>query len=237
MSAARSPRVLVVDDEATIRDILRRYLQADGFEVIEAADGEEALARFAAASPDVVVLDVLMPGLDGIEVLRRLRTSSQVYVILLTAKAEEVDKLVGLSVGADDYVTKPFSPREVVARARAVLRRQRDAATPGAGGEEPLCFDGLTVDQERHEVRREDATVDLTALEFDLLSALASSPGRVFTRRQLLERVWGWDYVGDERVVDVHVRNLRKALGDDATEPSFVATVRGVGYKFVAARR
>ena len=236
MGGMRPPRVLVVDDEANIRDILRRYLQADGFEVAEAADGEEALARFAAGEPDVVVLDVLMPGLDGIEVLRRLRASSQVYVILLTAKAEEVDKLVGLSVGADDYVTKPFSPREVVARVRAVLRR-RDRTTHSGSGDGPLRFDGLVVDQERHEVHRDGVAVNLTALEFDLLSALAAQPGRVFTRRQLLERVWGWDYVGDERVVDVHVRNLRKALGDDATEPSFVATVRGVGYKFVAARR
>ena len=229
----RATRVLVVDDEAPIRDIVRRYLTADGFEVTEATDGEQALQRFASDAPDVVVLDVMMPGLDGLEVLRRLRATSDAYVILLTAKAEEVDKLVGLSVGADDYLSKPFSPRELTARVRAVLRRRRDS--PGSVDEERMWFRGLTIDTARREVCREGRSVDLTALEFDLLAALASSPGRVYTRRQLLERVWGWDFVGDERVVDVHVRNLRRALGDDAAEPSVVATVRGVGYKFVAA--
>jgi DNA-binding response OmpR family regulator len=235
MAGARPPRVLVVDDEAAIRDIVRRYLTAEGFEVAEAADGREALDRLRALQPDLVVLDVLMPGLDGLEVLRRLRASSDVYVIMLTAKAEEVDKLVGLAVGADDYLTKPFSPRELVARVRAVLRRGRDApASPPAGDAE--CFDGLTIDTGRREVRVDGVVAELTALEFDLLAALAASPGRVYTRRQLLDRVWGWDHVGDERVVDVHVRNLRRALGDDATDPSFVGTVRGVGYRLVAAR-
>ena len=235
MSAAivHVPRVLVVDDEATIRDIVRRYLTADGFDVVEAADGEEALRQFEDRRPDLVVLDVMMPGMDGLEVLRRLRATSGVFVVLLTAKAEEVDKLVGLSVGADDYLTKPFSPRELVARVRAVLRRQRDAAT--SPGDDTMSFAGLVIDPARREVLRDDAPVELTALEFDLLAALAASPGRVYSRRQLLERVWGWDYVGDERVVDVHVRNLRRALGDDASAPSIVATVRGVGYKFVAA--
>jgi DNA-binding response OmpR family regulator len=235
MSAAivHVPRVLVVDDEATIRDIVRRYLTADGFDVAEAADGEEALRQFEDRRFDLVVLDVMMPGMDGLEVLRRLRATSGVFVVLLTAKAEEVDKLVGLSVGADDYLTKPFSPRELVARVRAVLRRQRDAAT--SPGDDTMWFAGLVIDPARREVLRDDAPVELTALEFDLLAALAASPGRVYSRRQLLERVWGWDYVGDERVVDVHVRNLRRALGDDASAPSIVATVRGVGYKFVAA--
>jgi DNA-binding response OmpR family regulator len=228
----RAPRVLVVDDEATIRDIVRRYLTAEGFEVAEATGGDDALRQFEDRRPDVVVLDVMMPGVDGLEVLRRLRATSEVYVILLTAKAEEVDKLVGLSVGADDYLTKPFSPRELVARVRAVLRRQRDTATPSR--EATMSFAGLVIDTARREVLRDGAPVDLTALEFNLLAALAASPGRVFTRRQLLEQVWGWDYVGDERVVDVHVRNLRRALGDDASAPSIVATVRGVGYKFVA---
>jgi DNA-binding response OmpR family regulator len=229
----RAPRVLVVDDEATIRDILRRYLTAEGFDVAEASDGNDALRQFEVRRPDVVVLDVMMPGMDGLEVLRRLRTTSEVFVILLTAKAEEVDKLVGLSVGADDYLTKPFSPRELVARVRAVLRRQRDALTSNA--DDTMSFSGLVIDRARREVYRNGAPVELTALEFDLLAELAASPGRVYTRRQLLEHVWGWDYVGDERVVDVHVRNLRRALGDDASAPSIVATVRGVGYKFVAA--
>jgi DNA-binding response OmpR family regulator len=234
MVGMRPPRVLVVDDEGAIRDIVRRYLQADGFQVAEATDGDDALARFASFEPDLVVLDLMMPGMDGLEVLRSLRARSDVYVILLTAKADEVDKLVGLSVGADDYLTKPFSPRELSARVRAVLRRRRDAARPGAGGE-VLGFDDLVIDTARREVRRGGQDVDLTALEFDLLAALAASPGRVYSRRQLLERVWGWDYVGDERVVDVHVRNLRRALGDDAADPSVIGTVRGVGYKFVAA--
>lgn len=229
----RTARVLLVDDEATIRDIVRRYLVADGFEVAEAGDGEDALRQFQARRPDLVVLDIMMPGLDGLEVLRRLRAESDVYVILLTAKAEEVDKLVGLSVGADDYLTKPFSPRELVARVRAVLRRRRDMAN--SSSDDLMSFPGLVIDRARREVRRDDAPVELTALEFDLLAVLAGSPGRVYSRRQLLEQVWGWDYVGDERVVDVHVRNLRRALGDDAAAPAIVGTVRGVGYKFVGA--
>ena len=229
----RAKRVLVVDDEATVRDIVRRYLVADGFEVAEAADGPQALDQARALLPDLVVLDVLMPGMDGLEVLRRLRTATDVPVILLTARAEEVDKLVGLSVGADDYVTKPFSPRELVARVRAVLRRQRDDDRSGADAD-VMTFEGLVIDVARREVRTDAGTVALTALEFDLLVALAGSPGRVFTRRQLLERVWGWDFVGDERVVDVHIRSLRRSLGDDATEPRIIGTVRGVGYKLVA---
>jgi DNA-binding response OmpR family regulator len=226
-------RVLVVDDEAPIRDVVRRYLRADGFEVAEACDGDDALAQFAARGADVVVLDVMMPGIDGIEVLRRLRARSDVYVILLTAKAEEVDKLVGLSVGADDYLTKPFSPRELVARVRAVLRRGRNGPRPPTGEEDVMVFADLEIDRPRREIHRDGEPVQLTALEFDLLVALAESPGRVYTRRQLLERVWGWDHVGDERVVDVHIRNLRRALGEDAADPGLIGTVRGVGYKFV----
>jgi DNA-binding response OmpR family regulator len=229
--------VLVVDDEPAIRDIVRRYLTAEGFEVAEAATGGEALDRAGELEPDLVVLDVLMPGIDGLEVLRRLRATSEVYVILLTAKAEEVDKLVGLAIGADDYLTKPFSPRELVARVRAVLRRRREDGAPAQRpADDVASYDGLTIHTGRHEVRVDGVAVGLTALEFDLLAALAASPGRVYSRHQLLERVWGWDHVGDERVVDVHIRNLRRALGDDATHPSFVGTVRGVGYRFLAAR-
>lgn len=228
----RQSRVLVVDDEKKIRDLLAAYLRADGFEVTEASDGSEALATARRAEPDLVILDVMMPGMDGIEVLRELRKTSDVYVMMLTARAEETDKLIGLSVGADDYLTKPFSPRELVARAKAILRRGRERT---AADDEVLRFDNLTVDLARREVTRGDTACDLTALEFDLLSALASAPGRVFTRRQLVERVWGWDFFGDERVVDVHIRNLRKALEDDASDPQVVGTVRGVGYKLVAA--
>ena len=223
-------RVLVVDDEPHIRAVLRGYLEADGFAVSEAADGEAALRRLREDAPDLVLLDVMMPGIDGLEVLRQLRAFSDVYVILVTARAEEVDKLVGLGVGADDYVTKPFSPREVAARVKAVLRRDRGARDAGAG---VLRFEGLTVDQDGREVQVDGTPVALSALEFDVLAALADTPGRVFSRRQLLERVWGYDFFGDERVVDVHIRSLRARLGDDAANPRLIATVRGVGYKFV----
>ncbi len=226
----RPPLVLVVDDEAPIRELVRRYLQADGVEVIEAADGVNALELFDAHAPDVVVLDVMLPGLDGIEVLRRLRTRSDVYVMLLTARTEETDRIVGLSVGADDYLTKPFSPRELAARVKALLRRPH---MPEAAGRF-VRFDDLTVDPDRREVHADGRLVELSSLEFDLLTALTSAPGRVFSRRQLLERVWGFDFYGDERVVDVHIRNLRRALGDDADAPRWIGTVRGVGYKFTA---
>lgn len=222
--------ILIVDDERKIRQLVRAYLEKDGFDVIEASSGPDALDKVRVHRPDLIVLDVMLPGLDGIEVLREIRTFSDVYVVMLTAKTEEVDKLIGLSVGADDYLSKPFSPRELLARIKAVLRRDRGAPKPDAGA---LKFDGLIVDEDRREVTRDDSAIDLTALEFDLLAALATEPGRVFSRRQLLERVWGWDFFGDERVVDVHIRNLRKALGDDATHPSVIGTVRGVGYKFL----
>jgi DNA-binding response OmpR family regulator len=227
---ARVPVVLVVDDEAPIREVVRRYLQAEGVEVVEAADGPTALEMFEAHRPDVVVLDVMLPGLDGIEVLRRVRTRSDVYVVMLTARTEETDRLIGLSVGADDYVAKPFSPRELVARVKALLRRPHMTDVSNA---DPRLGD-LTVDQDRREVRVAGAEVELSALEFDILAALTGSPGRVFSRRQLLERVWGYDFFGDERVVDVHIRNLRRALGDDADAPRWIGTVRGVGYKFLA---
>lgn len=226
-----TPRILLVDDEPELRRMLRRYLQAEGFEVAEAADGPAALTRFRDLSPDLIMLDVAMPGMDGFAVLQEIRRSSDTPVIMLTARTEEIDRVLGLTIGADDYVAKPFSPRELVARIKAVLRRGR-AGQPAA--DDVLTFDGLAIDTARREIVVDDGAVDTTALEFDLLAALASAPGRVFTRAQLLERVWGWDYFGAERVVDVHIANLRKALGDDAADPRFVATVRGVGYKFVA---
>ncbi|HUZ21292.1 MAG TPA: response regulator transcription factor [Acidimicrobiales bacterium] len=229
MTAA--PTVLVVDDEEKIRKVARAYLEADGFAVEEAADGPTALEAAARRPPDVVVLDIMLPGMDGLEVLRRLRAGSEVYVILLTARAEEVDKLVGLSLGADDYVTKPFSPRELAARVKAVLRRSREATT---GTVEVLETAHLQIDTARREVREGDRVVELSVLEFDLLVALATSPGRVFTRRQLLEKVWGYDFFGDERVVDVHIRNLRRALGDDAVAARIIGTVRGVGYRLLS---
>jgi DNA-binding response OmpR family regulator len=222
-------QVLVVDDEPHIRTVLRGYLEAEGFAVSEAADGEAAVRQVRQSPPDLVLLDVMPPGIDGLEVLRQLRTFSDVYVILVTARTEEVDKLVGLGVGADDYVTKPFSPREVAARVKAVLRRDRGMRDAGGA---VLRFEGLSIDRDAREVRVDGTAVSLSALEFDVLAALADAPGRVFSRRQLLERVWGYDFFGDERVVDVHIRSLRARLGDDAAKPRLIATVRGVGYKF-----
>ncbi|MFZ1412892.1 MAG: response regulator transcription factor [Micropruina sp.] len=227
-------RVLVVDDEPQIRTILRAYLEADGFEVVEAATGADAIREVSTPGRplDLVLLDVGLPDLGGLDVLRTIRATSSLYVILVTARAEEVDKLVGLSVGADDYITKPFSPREVVARVHAVLRRERrdPADQPD---EATLRFDGVAIDPTRREVEVDGRQVDLSALDFDLLLALAGSPGRVFSRAQLLEKVWGYDFYGDERVVDVHIRTIRSALGDDAVSPRIVGTARGVGYKFL----
>ena len=226
-------RVLVVDDEDKIRQILDAYLRDEGFEVVSASTGEEALTRFDQGPPDLVVLDIMLPGMDGLDVLRELRRRSDVYVILLTARAEEIDRVVGLSAGADDYLVKPFSPRELVARVKAVLRRARPAGKEYSDRTE---FDGLSIDSARREVLRHKEAVSLSALEFDLLAALASAPGRVFTRRQLIDRAWGWDFFGDERVVDVHIRKLRRALNDDATDPAIIGTVRGVGYKLLVKR-
>lgn len=226
-----SPKVLIVDDETSIRSLVRSYLEADDYTVLEATNGSEAVQLVRAHLPDLVILDVGMPVLDGIEALREIRTFSDVYVVMLTARSDEVDKLVGLSVGADDYLTKPFSPRELIARVKAVLRRRREGAT--AGDSSRLVFPELTIDVSRREVAVDGSAVGLTTLEFDLLAAMADQPGRVFSRRQLIEAIWGWDYFGDERVVDVHIRKLRKALGDDAGEPRIIGTVRGVGYKFM----
>jgi DNA-binding response OmpR family regulator len=241
MSFVAHQRVLVVDDEAALRDLVGSSLRNEGFEVEEAADGEEALAQFAQSAPDLVVLDLRLPGISGFDVLREMRRTSAVYVILLTARADEADKLIGLELGADDYVTKPFSPRELVARVRAVLRRQRDgdSAATGAGDadDQMTRLDGLTIDSSRHEVRVDGELIELTSLEFQLLATLAAAPGRVFTRRQLIEKVWGWDFYGDERLVDVHIGNLRKAVGDAADNPRFIGTVRGVGYKCVGTPR
>jgi DNA-binding response OmpR family regulator len=235
MNAVANQRVLVVDDEAAIRDLVGSYLRNEGFEVDEAVDGEAALTRFAQRAPDLVVLDLRLPGIGGLDVLREIRRTSAVYVIVLTARADEADKLIGLELGADDYITKPFSPRELVARVRAVLRRRREGELVEAALDEVTRLDGLTIDVGRHEVRVDDEPVELTSLEFQLLATLVEAPGRVFTRRQLIERVWGWDFYGDERLVDVHIGNLRRAIGDAADDPRFIGTVRGVGYKCVGA--
>jgi DNA-binding response OmpR family regulator len=230
-------KVLVVDDEPQIRAVLRAYLEAEGFDVAEAGTGADALQTLARSTQppfDLVLLDIGLPDLGGLDVLAKTRTISDVFVILVTARSEEVDKLIGLSVGADDYITKPFSPREVVARVRTVLRRSgRAAPAEPAGSGAVLAFEGLTIDPDRREIATSTGEANLSALEFDLLLALAGSPGRVFSRAQLLEKVWGYDFYGDERVVDVHIRGMRAALGDDATNPQIIGTVRGVGYKFL----
>ncbi len=213
--------------------MLSNYLTAQGFKVIEASDGEAALKLFAEAGPDAVVLDIGLPDIDGFEVLRRMHQISETPVIMLTARSDEVDRVTGLTMGADDYLTKPFSPRELVARIGAVLRRTARGAA--AAPSEVLRFEGLEIDLAKRSVTAAGAPVELSALEFNLLAKLASSPGRVFGREQLMDSVWGWDYVGVERIVDVHIAGIRKALGDDAAAPQFVGTVRGVGYKFIGS--
>ena len=224
--------ILVVDDEQSLVDLVKDYLVHDGYAVLTANDGTTALTLARDRHPDLLILDLQLPGLDGLEVCRRLRQFSDAYVLMLTARAEEVDKLIGLAVGADDYVTKPFSPRELVARVKALLRRPR-TGQPGTGPAPaaPRRFGDLVIDEETHEARRGAATLALTAREFALLAALAAHPRRVFTRAQRLERVWGDDYY-DDHVVEVHVGNLRKKIEEDPARPRFVETVRGVGYRF-----
>jgi two-component system, OmpR family, alkaline phosphatase synthesis response regulator PhoP len=225
--------VLVVDDEQNLVELVQDYLEREGYTVQTAYDGLTALDLARATSPDLVVLDLMLPGLDGVEICRRLRQFSDAYVLMLTARAEEIDKIVGLSVGADDYMTKPFSPRELVARVKAMLRRPRAGADLDDEMPAPRHFGDLVVDESRHEATRRGEVVPLTPREFALLNTLLSHPGRVFTRTQLLERVWGDAYY-DEHVVDVHVGNLRKKIEDDPTRPRYVETVRGVGYRFAA---
>lgn len=223
-------RALVVEDEVKLAGLIGSYLERDGFEVTLAHDGLEALTAARDVDPDVVVLDLGLPRLDGVEVCRRIRTFSDCYVVMLTARADEVDTLIGLSVGADDYMTKPFSPRELIARIGAMLRRPRapTASPDSAGGR---TFGPLMIDFQGRDVWLDGEPVQLTRTEFDVLAALADRPRMVFTRRQLIERVWGQTWVGDEHLVDVHVGHLRRKLGDDATRGRYVRTVRGVGYR------
>jgi DNA-binding response OmpR family regulator len=221
-------RALVVEDEPPLAGVVAAYLERDGFAVTVAHDGERAVELAREEPPDVVILDVMLPGIDGIEVCRRIRTFSDAYIVMLTARTEETDKIVGLSTGADDYVTKPFSPGELLARVRAMLRRPRSAPEPDR---EPRHIGDLTLDLLAREVRVGDRDVELTPREFALLEALSERPAVVFTRAQLLERLWGPDWFGDEHVVDVHVANLRAKLGDDPRAPRYIRTVRGVGYR------
>jgi two-component system alkaline phosphatase synthesis response regulator PhoP len=219
-------KILVVDDEQSILNLVSAYLRPEGYEVYTAADGPSGLKAARAYKPDLVVLDIMLPGMDGIEVLTQLRRESDVYVIMLTAKTEETDKIVGLSVGADDYVTKPFSPRELVARIKAALRRVQGS---GSLPEKPvLNFHHVRIDTRSRQVWVDDQEVELTAIEFDLLKTLAEHRSMVLTREQLLEKVWGQDYFGEIRVVDVHIGHIREKLG----QGGFIDTVRGVGYRF-----
>lgn len=219
--------MLVVDDEPMVREVLTRYLEREGFTVDVAEDGEAALVSFAASRPDLVLLDLMLPRVDGLEVFRRMRADASTAVIMLTARAEETDRVVGLELGADDYVTKPFSPREVVARVRAVLRRSA-AGTDG----DLIAAGDLELDGSRREARRGGELIRLTRKEFDLLFLLASHPGRVFSRAELVEEVWDFAWVGDTATVTVHVRRLREKIEDDPSDPRHLITVWGVGYRF-----
>jgi len=220
-------KILVIDDEPSITNLVSAYLKPEGYEVFIAADGNAGLKAARAFKPDLIILDLMLPGIDGIELLSRLRRESEVYVIMLTARTEETDKIVGLSVGADDYVTKPFSPRELVARVKAALRRLQIGA--GSGGERGvLSFKHVHLDLGAHTVQVNNEPVELTSIEFELLHALAENHGRVLSREQLLEKVWGGEYFGEMRVVDVHLGHVRQKLGSE----EFITTVRGVGYRF-----
>ena len=220
-------KILVIDDEQSIRKLVSAYLRPEGYEVYTASDGTSGLKAARAYKPDLVVLDIMLPGMDGVELLSQLRRESDVYVIMLTAKAEETDKIVGLSVGADDYVTKPFSPRELVARIKAALRRHHSGSS--LGERNVLVFRHVRIDTGSRQVWVDDREIELTAIEFDLLKTLAEHRGMVLSREQLLEKVWGHDFFGEIRVVDVHLGHIRGKLGGEG----YIVTVRGVGYRFI----
>lgn len=221
--------ILVIDDEESILNVVEAYLKGDGNTIHLARDGAQGLAAFRRYHPDLVILDIMLPEIDGIEVLQHIRRESDVYVMLLTAKSEEFDRVLGLTVGADDYLTKPFSPRELAARVKAILRRGRNTTQDE---QQILSFRHLKIDTGRHEVERNGVKIELTALEFKLLATLAAYAGMVLSREQLLERVWGYDFYGEDRVVDVHIGHIRSKLEPDPANPQLVVTVRGVGYKF-----
>ncbi|WP_448062407.1 response regulator transcription factor [Cellulomonas hominis] len=235
---ARRARVLVVEDDLAIAHLIEQYLGHEGFRVEVAQDGERGVELARETGPDVILLDLMLPGIDGLEVCRQVRSFSDAYVLMLTARGDEIDRVIGLSVGADDYVVKPFSPRELSARVQALLRRPRRSHEPGEppDGRAPRRFGELVVDAEAREVSVAGRPVELTRTEFDVLEVLSARPRTVFERRRLLARVWGEDWVGDDHVIDVHVANLRRKLGDDAAASRFVRTVRGVGYRMGEGR-
>jgi DNA-binding response OmpR family regulator len=226
--------ILVVDDNPKIVEVLEAYLRADGFDVVTAVDGPGALDAAARSHPSLALLDVMLPGIDGIELTRTFQREYDLPVILVTARTDEIDRLIGLEVGADDYIAKPFSPREVVARVRAVLRRS-DRST-AASAAEVLTLDGLRIDLQGRSVEVDGVPVELTRTEFDLLSTMAAQPGRVYSRMQLMEAAQGVAFEGYERTIDAHVKNLRRKLGDDTKAPRFIQTVFGVGYKLEVRR-
>jgi two-component system, OmpR family, response regulator len=225
-----SSTILLVDDEDSVQKLLAYPLERDGFRVLQARDGEEALARFADEHVDLVVLDLMLPKLDGLEVCKRLRAESQVPIIMLTARDDELHKVVGLELGADDYITKPFSIREFRSRVRALLRRA--SAMRSNGQQDTISAHGLTIDTGRRSVEIAGRPVQLTYVEFELLRTLAAHPGRVYSRRMLLEALWGGADYREPRTIDVHVRHLREKLEADPAEPEYILTVRGVGYRF-----
>jgi DNA-binding response OmpR family regulator len=226
METVRAQRILVVDDEPPLVELVRGYLAREGFEILTAANGPVAVQMVRDEAPDVVVLDVMLPGFDGLEACRQIRAFSDAYVLMLTARGEEIDRVVGLTVGADDYLVKPFSPRELVARVKALLRRSRIT-----GPRQVPLPTGLAFDAGRREVGVDGALIPLTTTEFDLLAILVDDPGVVVPRSHLLHRVWGSEFMADDHLVDVHIGNLRRKLGDDPAAPRFVETIRGVGYR------
>jgi DNA-binding response OmpR family regulator len=226
------PTILLVDDEDAVQKLLAYPLEREGYRVVPARDGQEALDRFASESPDLVVLDITLPRLDGLEVCKQLRARSTVPIIMLTARDDELDKVVGLELGADDYITKPFSIREFRSRVRALLRRAKLPPYQGEDGDEVISADGLKIDVGRRTVELAGAPVQLTYVEFELLRTMAAAPGRVFSRKMLLEELWGGADYREPRTIDVHVRHLREKLERDPSEPEFIHTVRGVGYRF-----
>jgi len=229
----RAPRILLVDDEHSIQTLLSYPLRKDGYEVVQATDGRAALARFAEGTYDLVVLDLMLPKLDGLEVCRRIRARSTVPIIMLTARAEEIDKVLGLEIGADDYITKPFSMREFRSRVKAALRRaEMQPHDPTPAGNGPLEVAGLRIDFDKRAVWVRGVAAQTTFVEFEILAALANAPGRVFTREMLLTRIWGDAAYRDPRTIDVHIRHLREKLELDAKRPDYLFTVRGVGYRF-----
>ncbi len=227
MSAKK--KVLLVDDEKTLVKALKFNLEKEGFLVEEAFNGEEALDKAFKVNPDIIILDLMLPGLDGFEVCREIRKKEEIPIIMLTAKGEDIDKVLGLELGADDYMTKPFNPRELVARMKAILRR---SGTREEGLRKQIQIGALQIDLLQHRVRQGEREIDLTAKEFALLSFLASNAGRVYSREELLEQIWGYNYYGDARTVDVHIRHLREKIEEDPSNPQLIITVWGTGYKF-----